>query len=134
MFNVIIRSVHLNFFCFTDNIYLASITPTIILVRVSMKLSFEDKESFKEAVRSLQVRFNHPPSDPNSTRRLGVGSSSSMPLQDQDQERNEDICFNNPPGDPTRNTLRRMGSSSSMPPQERSEDIEMVQRSHSSLY
>jgi hypothetical protein len=89
-----------------------------------MKLSFEDKESFKEAIGSLQVRFNHPPSDPNS---------SMPPLQDhwQDQERNEDICFqvNNPPGDP--NTLRRMGSSSSMPPQERSEDIEMVQRRHS---
>ena len=95
-----------------------------------MKLSFEDEESLKEAVESL--RFNNFPSDLD-TRRLGVGSSGSMPLQEQDQERNEDICFNNPPSDPN-TTLRRMGSSSSMPPQdsERSEDIEMVRRSYGS--
>ena len=95
-----------------------------------MKLSFDDEESFKEAVGSL--RFNNPPSDPD-TRRIGVESNSSMPLQDQDQERNEDIYFNSPTSDP--NTLRRMVSSSSMPPQERtrSEDIEMVRRSHSSI-
>ena len=93
-----------------------------------MKLSFEDEGSLKEAVGSL--RFNNPPSDPDS---LGVESNSSMSLQDQDKEKemNEDICLNNPPGDS--NTLRRMGSSISMPHQdsERSEDIEMVQRSHS---
>jgi hypothetical protein len=95
-----------------------------------MKLSFEDEESLKEAVGSL--RFDNPPSDPN-TRQLGVESSSSMPLQDQDQdsERNEDIYFNNPPGDPNTLPSQRMGSSSSMQPQERSEDIEMVQPSHS---
>ena len=65
MFNVIIRSVHIYFFCFTDNIY-QGIAPTIILVRVSMRLSFDDPESFKEAASSL--RFNNPPSDPDSIR------------------------------------------------------------------
>ena len=69
MLNVIIRSVHFYFFCFTNNVY-QGIAPTIILVRVSMRLSFDDPESFKEAVGSL--RFNNPPSDPNT---------SSMPPQ-----------------------------------------------------
>ena len=69
MFNVIIRSVHIYLFCLTDNIY-QGIAPTIILVRVSMRLSFDDPESFKEAAGSLH--FNNPPSDPNT---------SSMPLQ-----------------------------------------------------
>ena len=69
MINVIIRSVHFYFFCFTNNIY-QGIAPTIILVRVSMRLSFDDPESFKEAAGSL--RFNNPPSDPNT---------SSMPPQ-----------------------------------------------------
>ena len=55
MFNVIIRFVHFYFFCLTDNIY-QGIAPTIILVRVSMKLSFDDPESSKEAAGSL--RFN----------------------------------------------------------------------------
>ena len=50
MFNVIIRFVHFYFFCFIDNIY-QGIAPTIILVRVSMRLSFDDPESFKEAAR-----------------------------------------------------------------------------------
>ena len=63
-----------------------------------MKLSFDDKESFKETVESLC--FNNPPSDPNTT------------LQQMDSERNEDICFNSPPRDP--NILRRVGSSSSI--------------------
>ena len=56
-----------------------------------MKLSFEDEESLKETVESL--RFNNPPSDPDSTQQLGVESNNSMPLQEQDQERNEDICM-----------------------------------------
>ena len=60
MFNVIIRSVHFYLYCFTDNIY-QGITPTIILVRASMRLSFDDLESFKEAAKSL--RFNIPSSD-----------------------------------------------------------------------
>ena len=82
MFNVIIRSVHFYFFCFTDNIYhWQGIAPTIILVRVSMRLSFDDPESFKEAAESL--RFNNPPSDPDA---------SSMPPQlvSQGQEISED--------------------------------------------
>ena len=54
MLNVIIKSVHFYFsFFFTDNIY-QGIIPTIILVRVSMKLSFNDKESLKEAAESLR--------------------------------------------------------------------------------
>ena len=71
MFNVIIRSVPFKFyfFCFTNNIY-QGITPTIILVRVSMRLPFDDPESFKEAAGSL--RFSNPPSCPNT---------SSMPPQ-----------------------------------------------------
>ena len=60
MFNVIIRSVHFYLYCFTDNIY-QGITPTIILVRASMRLSFDDLESFKEAAKSL--RFIIPSSD-----------------------------------------------------------------------
>ena len=49
-----------------------------------MRLSFEDDESFKEAVESL--RFNNPASDPDAHQRMG--SSGSMPVQDS--ERNED--------------------------------------------
>ena len=64
MLNVIIKSVHFCFFCFTDNIY-QGIVPTIILVLVSMKLSFDDTESFKEAAGSLHL--NNPPSDPNTS-------------------------------------------------------------------
>ena len=86
-----------------------------------MKLSFDDEESFKEAVGSL--RFNNPPSDPNSLQQ--VESSSSMPPQ----ERNEDICFDSPPSDSNiilqvQREPVTMGSSSggSTPPQERSED------------
>jgi len=75
------------------------ITPTIILVRVSLKLSFDDQESFKGAVESLC--FNNPPSDLDTIQRMGN-------LLPQDSERNEDICFNNPPSDP--NTLERFGS------------------------
>ena len=45
-----------------------------------MRLSFDDKESFKEASESL--RFNNPPSDQNTQRRMG---SSSMPPQDQER-------------------------------------------------
>ena len=56
-----------------------------------MRLSFDDEESFKEAIESL--RFNTPSSDPNS--RLQLGSSSSMPLEDPGK--NED---NINPSDP----------------------------------
>ena len=71
-----------------------------------MKLSFDNEESLKEAVESL--RFNNPPSDPNTPRQTG----SMVP---QDSERNEDVCLNDPPGD--LNILRRVeshGSSSSI--------------------
>ena len=74
-----------------------------------MRLSFEDEDSFKEAVGSLC--FNNPPSDPNT-----MGSNSSL----RPQEWSEDICFNNPSIDP--NTLGGTGNSSSTPPQERNEN------------
>ena len=71
-----------------------------------MKLSFDDKETFKEAVGSLV--FNNPPNDPSTIQPTG-----SMPPQDS--ERNEDICFNNPlPSDP--NILCRVGSTTSSSP------------------
>ena len=82
-----------------------------------MRLSFDDEESFKEAAGSL--RFNNPPSDPDTQglQRVPVGSMLS-----QDSERNEDICFNDPPSDPDAlpNTWR-VGSSGSTPSQERIE-------------
>ena len=61
-----------------------------------MSLSFDDEESFKEAAGSL--RFNNPPSDTDTLVLQQVGSSSSMPLEDM----NEDICFNNPSSDSNR--------------------------------
>ena len=57
-----------------------------------MRSSFDDEESFKEAAGSL--RFNNPPSDPNTSEQ--IGSSGSMPLQDS--EMNED---NITPSDPS---------------------------------
>ena len=87
-----------------------------------MSLSFDDEESFKEAAGSL--RFNNLLSDtdtstPTVLQRLGVGSSSSMPLQES--LRTEDICFNNPRTDPN-TKIRQLGvGSSSMLPQERTE-------------
>ena len=82
-----------------------------------MRLSFDDEESFKDVVGSL--RFDNPPSDPNSVALAlqEVGSNGVPP-----QERNEDICFNNgSPSDP--NSLEQVGSTA---PQERSDDIEIV--------
>ena len=78
-----------------------------------MKMSFDDEESFKEAVESF--RFNS--SDPNT--RQQMGSSNSVPLQDS--ERNEDNII---PSDPI--TVRRVGSSSSLSIREirRSGDIQ----------
>ena len=75
-----------------------------------MKLSFDDEESFKEAIGSLN--FNNPLSDPDSLQLVG---SSSMPAE----ERNGDICVDNPPTDP--NIILEVsrvpvGSSSSTPP------------------
>jgi hypothetical protein len=83
-----------------------------------MRLSFNDEESFKEVVASL--RFDNPPSDPNSMELALQEVGSSIPSQ----ERNEDtsICFNNFESDP--NSLGRVDST---PPQdlERSEDIDI---------
>jgi hypothetical protein len=72
-----------------------------MLLRVSMGLSFYDKESFMEAAGSL--RFNNPRS-PNTHQRVGT------------QERSEDlddIGFNNPSNDPNTLQVQRMGRSSS---------------------
>ena len=71
-----------------------------------MRLSFDDEESFKEAAESL--RFNNPPSDPNTTPQQ-MGSSGRMSLQDSERIRNEDGIIQSDP-----NTLRRLGSSSSI--------------------
>ena len=85
-----------------------------------MGLSFDDEESFKEGVGSLNFYHDNPSSDPDT---LALGSRGSTPTQ----ERNEDICFNNfesRSDDP--NSLRRVGSSSrssNIPPQERIEVI-----------
>ena len=83
-----------------------------------MRLSFDDEESFKEAVESL--RFNT--SDPNHDTGQQIGSSNSMPLEDS--ERNED-GDNIAPSDPIPLQVRRVGSSSSLSIQEtrRSVDI-----------
>ena len=87
-----------------------------------MRLSLDDEESFKEAIGSL--RFNNPPSDPNSLQQ--VESSNSMPPLEKKDSVLEDICFDNPPSDPNIILqVRRMpvgSSSGSTPPQERSED------------
>jgi hypothetical protein len=82
-----------------------------------MRLSFDDEESFKDVVGSL--RFDNPPSDPNSVAlALQEVGGSGVPHQ----ERNEDICFYNDSTSDS-NSLGRVGRTS---PQERSEDIEIV--------
>ena len=68
---------------------------------MTIKLSFDDEDSLKEAVESL--RFNNPPSDSNASQQTG----SMVP---QDAERNEDVSLNDPPGGS--NILQRVGSSS----------------------
>jgi len=105
-------------FLVVSNEMFNGIIPTIILVRVSLKLSFDDKESFKEAIESL--RFINPPSDPDSIQRMG-----NLLPQDSDSERNEDIRFDNIPSHPNTLQVERLGvgSSSSIPPQEGREDI-----------
>ena len=85
-----------------------------------MRSSSDDNESSVEEAGSL--RFNNPPSDPDSLQQMG--SSGSVPPQDS--ERNEDICFDNDPS-----ALRQVGSSS-MLPQETSEDIRFNNRPSSS--
>ena len=75
-----------------------------------MRMSFDDEESFKEAVESL--RFNS--SDPNTRQQLG---SSCNSMQLEDSERNEDRD-NITPSDPIRLQVRRVGSSSNLSIQE----------------
>ena len=87
-----------------------------------MRLSIDNEESFKEAVGSLN--FNHPQIESDSDSLEGMGSSSSMPPQ-------EDKYFDNPPSDSNSIILevRRVpvgstgsGSTGSTSPQERSKD------------
>ena len=87
-----------------------------------MKLSFDDEDSFKEAVVG-SLNFNKPPSDPNSLALPEVGNSS-IPAQ----EMNENIHFNNSPIHP--DSLGGAGGSGSAdtPPQGRSDEIEIVAR------
>ena len=115
--NVIIITITRSSFVFLI-IFTLGIAPTIILVRVQMRLSFDDEESFKEAIESLC--FNNPSSDPNTQQQMG-SNNTSMALENA--ERNED---NNTPSDPI-TTLRRVGSGSSLSIQEirRSGDIQV---------
>ena len=47
-----------------------------------MGLSYDDEESLKESVEGL--KFNKPPSDPDSYQ--GVGSGSSMPREEGNED------------------------------------------------
>ena len=47
-----------------------------------MGLSYDDEDSLKESVESLN--FNNPPSDPDSHQ--GVGSSSSIPPEEGNED------------------------------------------------
>ena len=64
-------------------------------MRASIRLSFDDEESFREAVGSLL--FNNPPSDLSSPalQQVELESSNGMPLHD----RKEDICLSDSPSD-----------------------------------
>ena len=73
-----------------------------------MKMSFDDEESFKEAIESLRFNSSDPPN-----KRQQLGSSSSIPLEDF--ERNEDNITQNA-SDPI--TLRRVGGGSNLSIQE----------------
>ena len=86
-----------------------------------MGLSFDDEDSFKEGVRSLN--FYNPPSDPSTS---ALGSSGSIPLQEMNVD--QGVCFNNSPSDdPNSHQVRRVGSCSSnnIPP--RAEDSERIE-------
>ena len=71
-----------------------------------MRMSFDDEESFKEAVGSLHFN-NNPSSDTNAEQQMG--SSSSMPLEDTERNDSEGNII---PSDPI--TLWRVGSSNSL--------------------
>ena len=73
-----------------------------------MRLSFEDKESFKEAAES--ICFKNTPSDHNTLEQMGRSNSLLSP--GQEPEWSEDICFTDPSN--ISNTLGRIGST--LPP------------------
>ena len=57
-----------------------------------MGLSFDDEDSFKEGVGSLN--FYNPPSHPNTP---ALGSTGSIPLQEMNED--HDVCFSNSSSD-----------------------------------
>jgi len=74
---------------------LNGIAPTIILVRVSLGLSFHNEESFVEAVGSLQFATNNPNPIPGTGSMdqdgsLYIGYDDPNPLSDMYQERRDD--------------------------------------------
>ena len=73
-----------------------------------MRLSFNDEEPFEESVGSLN--FNNPPSDSDSLQ--GVGSISSMPLEERNHDEDPNAILE---------VLREPVGSSSMPPEERND-------------
>ena len=84
--------------------------PTIILVRVLMRLSFDDKESFKESLGSLN--FNKPPSHSDSLQ--GVGS---MLPEERNHDEDPNVILE---------VRREPVGSSSMPPEEKNEDPNVI--------
>ena len=75
----------------------------MILLGVSMRLSFDDKESesFRVMEAAGSLRFNNPQSASESNTHQQVGT----------QEMSEGIDFNNPSNDSDLNTLQQMGRS-----------------------
>ena len=49
-----------------------------------MKLSFDDEESFKETVENM--RFSNPPSDPNAHQQIGSISSMPLENSERNEE------------------------------------------------
>ena len=88
--------------------------PTVILVRVSMRLSFDDEEPLEESLGSLYL--NNPPSDSDSLQ--GVGSISSMLPEERNHDEDPNVILE----------VRRgpVGSSIPSESQERSEDNDIL--------
>ena len=77
-------------------------------MRVQMRMSFNDEESFKDAVESLH--FNNSSSDPNAQHQMG--SSNSTPLQESERNEARDNIITSDPIITLQ--VRRVGSSSSL--------------------
>ena len=68
MLHVINKDLSIVIFSYANTLILQGITPTIILVRVSMGLSFHDEESMVEATTSLRFNVSN-----NSTSTESIG-------------------------------------------------------------